>query len=349
MNDFPELKVDSGRKEFLWNGQPLLYGDFNGFLARDVAFTGQRLLQANGQSQLTVAGNLAIKIINNGRHKLYSNFEDKPFTPALMLDTGGSVLENGKPYNVYWVVNGDFADFVVSLNASHPEGATPEISRWFGGFDTLCSDAGIIADHPLSGYTARSIIPASVRDLLKRPATCAGDGMVYDPALDQWVDIYLQSGTGKNTKSVFGGTVTASRIFPAHIRDLIAVGKRPLDDVSFMSAALGSNSKTNILGSANPVTTGGHVDTAGRRMLSYLGLEDAAGAFWQWIGDVFYNSALNSWTNDDTFGQVYACNAALAGGYWARGVECGAGARSAYNSRVAVNAYCACRGRAPSL
>jgi hypothetical protein len=50
----------------------------------------------------------------------------------------------------------------------------------------------------------------------------------------------------------------------------------------------GSNQKTNILGSADPVTTGPHIDTAGRRMISNIGLEDGCGVMNQWLSDQSY-------------------------------------------------------------
>jgi hypothetical protein len=304
--EFPQLPVDGVVNAISLNGQKLAYGGFHGYLAPDVAFTGQRVLQAKGQSQITIAGNLAVKIINQGKHTIYENHDDQTLTPASLLDTG-TALQAGKDYAVYFVADGDFADFVVSLNASYPAGASQDTSRKVGGFHTLCVNAGTISGHPLTGYTAAAILPASVWDLRKRPRTCDPAGMIYNPQMDEWLDIYLASGKGVNTKSLFGGTITASQTYPEHIRDLAAVGKRPLDDVSFMSAALGSNQKTNISGSANPGKTGGHVDTAGRRMLSGLGAEDMCGCHWQWIEGVFYNSALNTWADDSTYGQIYAC------------------------------------------
>jgi len=74
-----------------------------------------------------------------------------------------------------------------------------------------------------------------------------------------------------------------------------AVGKKLLDDTEFQLAAEGSNMQTNIVGNADPVTTGGHVDTAGRRMISNIGLEDCCGAMWQWLLDQSYR-----WDSDGT-------------------------------------------------
>ena len=107
--------------------------------------------------------------------------------------------------------------------------------------------------------------------------------------------------------------------------------------------------KTAIQGAADPVTTGGHVDTAGRRMISNYGLEDCCGALWQWIQGVFYNASSSNWEADPSGkGSVYRCNALLAGGNWDSSTNCGSRARAANDSRLAVYSYYGCRGRARS-
>ena len=64
-----------------------------------------------------------------------------------------------------------------------------------------------------------------------------------------------------------------------------AVGKRLLTDPEFQLIAAGSNEQTNISTSGDPVTTGGHADTATQRMISNIGCEDCCGALWQWLQD----------------------------------------------------------------
>ena len=107
--------------------------------------------------------------------------------------------------------------------------------------------------------------------------------MTYDEATNLWVDIYLASGTGDSTASANGATISDTRNWMDFVDDFHAVGKLLLSDTEFQSIAAGSNEETNITGSADPVTTGGHVDTAGRRMISNIGCEDCCGAMYQWL------------------------------------------------------------------
>jgi hypothetical protein len=102
--------------------------------------------------------------------------------------------------------------------------------------------------------------------------------MVYNPALQLWGSIYLPSGTGAGTTSVFGGTISASRTYPNFAADLRAINKRLMSAFEFASFAVGSNQNTAISGGVIPATTGGHSDAYGRRMISDLGIEDCCGA-----------------------------------------------------------------------
>jgi hypothetical protein len=78
---------------------------------------------------------------------------------------------------------------------------------------------------------------------------------------------------------------------------MAAVGKRLLWDNEFSIIAKGSNTRTNISGSSPPPTTGGHVDTAGTRMISVYGIEDCCGALNQWLNDsnYRYDVAISPW------------------------------------------------------
>ena len=222
---------------------------------------------------------------------------DVNISTATDLDTG--TVEAGKDYYVYACDNNGSLEFKISLNSTYPDGFNANNSRKIGGFHTLCADVGSITDHPLSGYVAADILPASVWDLKHRPR-CSPEGMVYSEKAGIWVDIYLQSGTGSNTASVYGGTITDSRNWMDFVDDLAAVGKQLLSDAEFQIIAQGSNEETNISDSADPVTTGGHSDTAGRRMISNIGCEDCCGAMWQWLRDQSYRLDGQSHTHTQT-------------------------------------------------
>lgn len=243
---------------------------------------------------------------------------------------------------------------------------------------TAVEDGGlydvVTMEHPLSGYSAGDILPESVWCLTWKPNTRYEDAMVYDKATDRAIDVYLQSGSGVNTKSVYGATHTVSKNQTIHKGDMLAVGKELLSDHEFTSAALGSNECTNITGSSDKTTVGGHVDTASRRMISAIGCEEMCGYLWQWLRDVaplgsgsaygittengasptqtWYNSGSTStstgWQSVDgqsAFGKMYLIVAGLlAGGFWVNRSNCGSRSRNADNAVSFVGSYCGARG-----
>lgn len=223
----------------------------------------------------------------------------------------------------------------------------------------------ITCGHPLAGFAAGDILPESVFCLTWKPECLVEDAMAYDKASDICVDIYLQSGTGQATRSAFGAATTRTRPQICHEADMLAVGKKLLSDDEFQSAALGSNEKTSIQGTAESsiMTAGGHVDTASRRMVSAIGCEDCCGGIWQWLRDVAALGTGTAYTNisgtgeyvgnagwitedgEDDFGQMYNCvSALLAGGGWHDGSDCGSRARSAAFARSRANAIFGGRG-----
>jgi hypothetical protein len=211
------------------------------------------------------------------------------------MDTGA--VSNGLDYYVYAVNNSGVLNFILSLNSTYPTGYAANTSEKIGGFHSLCADVGVIAGHALDGHLANSILPKSVWDLTHRPRA-APQGMVFSEQLNKWVDIYLTSGTGASTVSVFGGTISDTRNWMNFVDDFGAVNKRLLTDYEFQLIAANSNEETNIVGSADPVTTGGHVDTASRRMISDIGCEDCAGVMWQWLLDQSFRLDEMSHTHD---------------------------------------------------
>ena len=203
--------------------------------------------------------------------------------------------------------------------------------------------------HPLSGYVAGDIIPESVFCPSWHPDCLVEDAMVYDKDTDRCVDIYLQSGTGFNTRSKYNQVHTVSRQAGNHAEDFRMVGKRLLRDFEFTSAALGSNEKTNIYGSANPSDSkvGGHSDTASRRMISAIGCEEMCGYLWQWLDEIAPTGG-SSWGTTDghaSFGQEYGTPyVLLAGGAWSHGACCGSRCRSSSDVRSYVGADVGGRG-----
>jgi len=173
---------------------------------------------------------------------------------------------------------------IVSANSTYPDGYTADNSRKVSGFHCLSVAVGTIGSHTLTDYVAGDILPASIWDIIHRPYS-SPEGMVYDAGINKWVDIYLASGTGASTTSVNGGTISDNRNWMDFVDDGIAVKKRLLSDIEFQSAAAGSNEETNILGSGDPGNTGGHSDTASRRMISDIGMEDCCGAMYQWLNE----------------------------------------------------------------
>ncbi|QEE08719.1 hypothetical protein D1093_03490 [Bartonella kosoyi] len=245
-------------------------------------------------------------------------------------------LSAGKDYYLYLVPEGDSHKIVVSENSTYPNGYSVNNSRKIGGFHTLCADVGTISGHPLSGYRAGDILPNSVWCLNHRPYS-SPEGMVYDPSTDLWVDIYLQSGTGENTRSAYNVPITTGRIYTDHVADMLRVKKTLLSDVEFASAMSGSNDKTSITGkkAPSPKTSGGHVDTANRRMISHIGCEEGCGYVWQFLSGTFPMQITNR-------GQARLEMRWLSGGGgWSHGVDSGCFARSTISSARGNEQLCA--------
>jgi len=279
---------------------------------------------------------------------------------AVTTDYRVAATRAGKDFYVYACVpaSGIVPVLKVSANSTVPAGYLSTTSRKVVGFHCLCVAAGTIASHSLTDFAAGDILPGSIWDLKHRPS-CNSEGMAYSSLANLWVDIYLPSGTGANTASVNGATISDTRTWMQFVDDLGAVGKRLLSDPEFQIVAEGCNQKTNITGSADPVTTTGHTDTAGRRMLSNIGLEDCAGALWQWLSDQSYRYDNDSgtafaWeTLADNKGSLYRQNSfgdvkLMAGGGWGDGTICGSRSRHAGCRRAHLGSGIGARGCARS-
>jgi hypothetical protein len=111
----------------------------------------------------------------------------------------------------------------------------------------------------------------------------------------------------------------------------------------FITVAKGSNERTAIYGSRDYGTTGGHVDTANRRMISHYGLEDCCGFMHQVTCEHDMNGS-NNWdystvydasVDPQRYGNAYGNIRRIKVGYtFNNGGNCG-------SRSVAANAACA--------
>lgn len=225
--------------------------------------------------------------------------------------------------------------FVLSLNSTVPTGYTANNSRKIGGFHCLCKDVGVIEGHTLSGYVTGDILPATRWDLLHRPKGDS-EGLAYDEVSECWLSIYYLSWDGTKLVSVYNGVIadgasTKKWHGEAFIEQLMNQKMRLPWRHEFQMAAKGSNEGTSIKNAADPNTTGGHVDSNNRRMISNIGLEDCCGCSWQWAMDLgfagalewndsVYNSNVDSQRYGQSHGTLYRL---LLGANWSHGSCCG--------------------------
>ena len=278
----------------------------------------------------------------------------------------------GRDFYVYACkpVKGIEPVLILSANSTVPDGYDQDTSRKIGGFHCLCSAVGTLVwrnpatlkneTHLLSGYLAGDILPASIWDLSHR-ATSENEGMVYSSETGMWFDIYLSSWDGEKLVSVLGGTTADGASTKKFHGEMFAecaaqVGKELISRDNFIVVAKGSNERTNIHGSADAGTTGGHVDTANRRMISNIGLEDCCGFLWQWCKQSGSANGSSGWTNStydasvdgsETYGSTYGnYYRACVGGRWADSSYCGS--RCVAVDRVSAFVYADFGGRLAS-
>ena len=246
--------------------------------------------------------------------------------------------------------------FVLSLNSTVPTGYTASSSRKIGGFHCLCADVGTIDGHTLSGYVTGDILPASIWDLLHRPKGDS-EGLAYDEVSECWLSIYQLSWDGTKLVSVYNGVIadgTSTKKWhgEAFIEQLMNQKMRLPWRHEFQMAAKGSNERTSIKNAADPNTTGGHVDSNNRRMISNIGLEDCCGCSWQWAmdlgfagGSAWNNSVYNSAVDDRSYGQSYGTlYRLLLGASWYRSSYCGSRSVSCANGSSSVYSSYSARG-----
>ena len=256
----------------------------------------------------------------------------------------------GKDFYVYLCqpTIGSTPKLVLSANATYPSGYTALTSRKVGGFPCVYVSYGTISGHPLSGYVAGDIIPNGVWDLKFRCETQANEGLAFDEEIGMWGYIYMASNAGSSVPaSVAGATIWDTITWLDAVDAGRAVKMRLPFDFEYQSMAALSNEGTNISGSADPGTTGGHSD-ATRRMVSKFGFEDMCGCEWHWLADQSFQYDSSSWgyknTLGGTKGQIYSEGSygevkLIAGGAWDYGATCGSRGRAADNSRGNTTSY----------
>ena len=282
---------------------------------------------------------------------------------------GGASARAGKDVYIYacWPSNVEsgIPVFVASMNSTTPTGYNATNSRKIGGVHCLCADVGTIAGHPLSGYIAGDVLPASLWDLRHRPVS-APEGMVYIEPLDLWADIYLNSWDGEKVVSEYGAVIAdgaSSRSYHwwRWAEEFNLLKKRLPHRWEFRELADGSPEAVNITGSADPNTTGGHTATNSQRIISKYGCEDCTGVVWQWGSDLTTHGTTGGWAGDSynssivptesNRGGEYGTTTYVApfGGDWISSSH--SGSRSVTRSLSVVNLHgsSSARGVAPGL
>lgn len=324
------------------NYQVACIKDKSNYFSRDSLFTSNK-------TSIVIPKNMRINI--NGEAYISTR------NVTLNTSTLGENLA-GKDVYIYACepTSGTEPIFVLSLNSTVPTGYTANNSRKIGGFHCLCKDVGVIEGHTLSGYVTGDILPATRWDLLHRPKG-EPEGFAYEELTDCWIAIYLPSWDGTKLVSVYNGVIadgasTKKWHGEAFYEQFAKQGMRLVWRHEFQMGAKGSNEQTNIQNSSDPNITGGHVDTAGRRMISNIGLEDCCGVLWQYAMDLglaggsgWTNSVYNSTVDDRSYGQTYGTlYRLLVGSRWALGADCGSRSAHCNASSAYVDVYSSSRG-----
>lgn len=298
-----------------------LIGKTPNYYKRQALFTPNK-------TKLTIHANTQINIGNKG----YISREDVVLNLA---DVANAAARQGKDMYVYACqpsdTNSTIPTFVLSMNSTVPDGYTADNSRKIGGFHCICRNVGTISGHAASGYVIGDIIPISVWDLLHR-AQSENEGMIWADFDGRWYDIYLAGVVSGKLVSQYGAIIADGASSPAYsgekfVEEFAKVKKRPLYRNEFMVLAKGSNEGTNIYGSTDPNTAGGHNDTAGRAMISNYFMEEMCGALWQWSADTFEYYPGAGWNSPNLYLDGYSWQTA-----------------SVYNSAVDAQQYGSCHG-----
>lgn len=293
---------------------------------------------------------------------------------TILISTIGTAAElAGKDVYIYATQGeGTEPNFVLSLNSTVPDGYTADNSRKIGGFHCECLAVGSLTNvdpvtgvteaHKLTDLGTGEIIAPSRWDLWHKGSASQTEGLTYVDEADVWSFIYGASWDGTKLVSAFGGiwadgTSTKKWHGELSLEALMKQGFRLLWRYEFQMAAKGSNEQTAIKGASDPGTTGAHVDTAGRRMVSNYGLEDCCGVLWQWLMDLGFaggsgwtKSAYASDVDPRSYGQTYGTlYRLLGGGYWGDSSSCGSRCALCNDPSASVHSNRGCRGASEPL
>lgn len=345
----------------------LTWKDKNISLLSPVHYSRSSNFETSGQTSIKLPSYLSLMVNDHYfRNDAEVTVDISDTTNWDSTETDYTIAENraGKDFYIYAVDDKatKSVHVVLSANSTVPTGYTESSSRKIGGFHCLCADVGTptwrnpatLKDeaHWLSGYVKGDILPYSVWDLLHR-AESSNEGMVFSPETHMWYDIYLASWDGSKLVSVYGGTTAdgaSSKPFHGEMFAECAgqINKELISRDEFIVVAKGSNERTPIHGYADAGTTGGHVDTDNRRMISNIGLEDCCGFLWQWCKQSGGANGSGGWTNSTynssvdgnaTYGSTYGNYfRALVGGHWADSSSCGSRCVNVNNVSARVTA-----------
>ena len=116
----------------------------------------------------------------------------------------------------------------------------------------------------------------------------------------------------------------------------------------------------------DPNTTGGHIASNDKRIISHIGIEDCTGVLWQWGEDTYEYAPGTTWSSDnfylsgylrqsesvfnDTYddtnrGSCYGLlRRVLLGAYWRDSSRCGSRAARCYDFSAYGSGACSARG-----
>lgn len=345
-----QAEVEAGTETQLRSVSPLRIAQAIRAIGLNSTYYDQSALFSGSQTSLVLPN---INVIVNGTLVRITGSTLALGTAGNWDDSTYATAANraGRDFYVYALQAGGV---ILSNNSTFPTGYTATNSRKIGGFHCLCVAVGTISGHQLTDYVAGDILPRSVWDRFNR-SSARQEGTILSRA-GVWVDIYLPSVSGSTLVSVNNATIadgTSSPAFHCYKFEqwFARQGMKSISQLEFFAASDGANQSTNITDLADPGTTTGHTDTAGRRMISNEGVEDICGVLWQWTRDQGGVTTAASWAdafdgNDSGVGgQHYqAPSRGILGGDWNAGAFCGSRASAWNDSPLVLRSYLSGRG-----